>query len=411
MLKQEVNHKELPRGIQPAEVGVLFLVGLPGSGKSWLSSAISKRRKLCKTIIVSQDESGSRRACEMEIARQYGADTLLILDRCNPDADDRSYWLKLIDGSRKTVAIYFDYPTELCRQRVNSRLDHPTIKAGRGDNALAQMERAMSRPQMSEGFAAVLTVDSQAAAWEAVQLIGGNMKILKFPSTAHLINLGASTPDDLVREDVFSSKSGHFTVEEKVDGANMGFSLDADKQLQVQNRSHYISYAEHAQFKPLKAWLERHGEEIVTLLDRDAQFLERFILYGEWCVLQHSIHYTALPAPFLAFDLYDRYTGQFVSRRVLTGLLKGTGLRQVPLIEECEVITRGGLLALIGKKSEFTDGRLEGVYVREEDGERQRTVDRTKVVRGDFIAGNKHWTRGGIVRNGFVHEAMMDEHE
>jgi len=264
------------------------------------------------------------------------------------------------------------------------------------------MERLMQPPTLDEGYAAVLTVPSFHAAWEAVKLIGGILLITKFPRTRHLLNLGASTLDDIVEES-FSVLPGTITVEEKIDGANIGFSLDADGTLLVQNRSHYISHAEHAQFRPLQPWLARFRTSLVRLLGRDAQFPERYVLYGEWCVARHSIHYGSLPDPFLAFDLHDRATGTFSSRAALASVLAGTGLCQVPLIAAYDDgVNRALLLALMDRRSRFADGPLEGIYVRVEDARRRRTVDRGKVVRGDFLAGDWHWSKGPLVKNEFV---------
>lgn len=400
-LQQEVNRKLLPQGVQPASASVLFLVGKPGSGKSWLSESLVKRRPR-STIVISQDESGSRASCETMLGGTYPASTLLIVDRCNPEASDRKTWLSLIQTGMQVIAIYFDYPLELCRQRVDQRLNHPTIKAGRGGPALRQMGKTMAPPTLAEGFAAVLTISSFAAAQETVLLLSGHPTITKFPRTTHLLNLGAITDDDLVQAEFQELHNAHLTLEEKVDGANMGFSLDFDKKLLVQNRSHYISHAEHAQFKPLKVWLKRHEASLRTLLDRDPLFPERYILYGEWCVAQHSIAYSRLPSPFLAFDLFDRVTGAFLSRRMLATALAGTGIHQVPLIEELGSLTREHLMGLMSRRSEFGDGQIEGVYVRFEDAQRRVTLDRGKVVRGDFLSGNKHWKNGPLIHNGIL---------
>lgn len=92
------------------------------------------------TIIVSQDESGSRAACEAQVQRNYSDDTLVILDRCNPEASDRKYWLSLLMSTSNTVCLFFDYDADLCLQRIDVRLNHPSIPAGRGQNAVKQMQ-------------------------------------------------------------------------------------------------------------------------------------------------------------------------------------------------------------------------------------------------------------------------------
>ena len=380
----------------PSQPVCLFLIGRPGSGKSWLAEVLSKRRKC---IVISQDESGSRAACERELARSYPADTLVIFDRCNPRKEDRAWWLKLID--RPVVAVYFDYPKALCRRRIDSRLEHPTIRAGRGGNALDQMDRQMEPPTPDEGFDSVVTISSFPAARQSVKLFSSDPPLLKFPRTPHLLDLGACASDDEVMHG-FASVRGRITIEEKIDGANMGISLDFDGAIRVQNRSHWVSSADHMQWKTLDRWIAEHDAGIRAILDRDATFPERYILYGEWCVARHSIRYGSLPDRFLAFDLYDRLTGMFVSRRVLERVLRGTGIAQVPLVAEVDELSEEDLRGLMGRTSAFGAGRVEGVYVRFEDEGRKTSMRRGKVVRGDFIAGNEHWSKGKIELNGFA---------
>jgi atypical dual specificity phosphatase len=49
------------------------------------------------------------------------------------------------------------------------------------------------------------------------------------------------------------------------------------------------------------------------------------------------------------------------------------------------------------RKSSFYDGVIEGVYLRrQKDG---KTVDRAKIVRSDFLAGDEHWNRRGVTPN------------
>jgi len=135
-----------------------------------------------------------------------------------------------------TICLYFDYGMELCLQRIDGRLNHPTIQAGRGKNAVKQMHKSLKMPTLAEGFGAILSISSHNAAKEAILKLGGVVPITKFPRTSHLINLGASTDDDIVQDDWTDNLKGHLVIEEKIDGANMGFSLDYDGNLLVQNR-------------------------------------------------------------------------------------------------------------------------------------------------------------------------------
>lgn len=393
-----INNSQFPRGLNHSVVKACFLVGLPGSGKSWLAQSIAKRRS-APTIVISQDESRSRQSCERILGRNYSDDTLLILDRCNPDIKGRREWLSLTKSDHGSVAIFFDYDKEVCKARIDRRLGHPTIRPGRGKNAMQQMSADLEAPSLTEGFGAILTVSSFSASREAVYLLSGPAPIIKFPRTPHLIDLGATTSDDLVAP--VEELTGRLVVEEKIDGANMGFSLDWHGSIICQNRSHYVSSSEHSQFKPLDAWIDFHREALFKILHRDPQNPERFILYGEWVVARHSIGYTALPDRFLAFDLYDRLEDAFISRRLLESALRGSDIAIVPLIVKASRLTHEKMIELVQRQSQFYEGRVEGIYVRVENEEGTGTVRRGKVVRSDFLAGNEHWTKGPLVLNGF----------
>ena len=64
-------------------------------------------------------------------------------------------------------------------------------------------------------------------------------------------------------------------VEEKVDGANLGISINAQWRLRVQNRSTRSST--HKQFSTLDAWLEAHSSALFQVMEP-----ERHVLFGEW---------------------------------------------------------------------------------------------------------------------------------
>mmetsp|Transcript_15524 Transcript_15524/g.22902 ORF Transcript_15524/g.22902 Transcript_15524/m.22902 type:complete len:201 (+) Transcript_15524:583-1185(+) len=138
--------------------------------------------------------------------------------------------------------------------------------------------------------------------------------LIKFPRTAHLIDMGASTPDDIISSSVglehICDGRTSVIVEEKVDGANLGISLcPRTGKLLAQNRSHYISSNEHAQFSRLAEWLSEHEQALKELLQTTSNEL---ILYGEWMAARHSIPYHNLPGLFIAFDLYDKTKQKFL---------------------------------------------------------------------------------------------------
>ncbi|KAJ7757580.1 ATP dependent DNA ligase [Mycena metata] len=373
---------------------LFVLVGLPGSGKSWFSQAV-RTRDPKGWHRISQDDSGSRAACESEISHPPQAKRVL-LDRCNTAATDRKIWLSLASTwATSPVCIWFDYDKSLCESRAQMRAGHPTLPpGGRVRNAVEQMHKTLVAPSLTEGFKAIVHVKSFAAAEELVQRLSPLVGVYKFPRTPHLINLGAATSDDILATDLPALSGQHVVITEKVDGANMGFWLSSDHEIRVQNRSHYVSPASHEQFKRLGLWVDSHRDTLYRILGRDAHFPSRYILFGEWLAVTHSIPYARLPDRFMAFDVYDRSTDSWVDRAGLCALLEGTGVEVVPLLYEGALPGEAELRGMVQMPSRFWDGRVEGVYVKfERDG---RVVSRGKVVRADFIAGNEHWTRGNL---------------
>ncbi len=118
--------------------------------------------------------------------------------------------------------------------------------------------------------------------------------LIKFSRTVHLFNTGgtAVSADDLVMSsdnDIIYNQlaDGKTTlyIEEKIDGANFGLSLGANGQIFAQNRSHYVTSGDHAQFSPLAAFLEENRAALTDILsygqgNRTAS--QSLILYGEW---------------------------------------------------------------------------------------------------------------------------------
>ncbi|KAL7750896.1 hypothetical protein RI367_003475 [Sorochytrium milnesiophthora] len=384
-----------------AKADFVVLVALPGAGKSTFAARVCMRDP--SWTVVSQDESGSRAACERQVGRhsKLGSGRML-LDRCNPTAQDRAAWLALA-SARHPICIFFDYDRALCEHRANRRTNHPTLTPGRVRNAIQQMHDSLEQPQLREGFKSVVTVRSIGASNACTLLLVPTVPLFKYPRTHHLYNLGAATRDDITYAgadlDNLVQRAPHVVIEEKVDGANLGFSLDRHRALMVQNRSHYVNSATHAQFRQLDRWVAERREALYTVLDRDEDFPERYVLFGEWMAATHSIHYTHLPSLFIAFDLYDRVAARFVSRPILRARLADTGLSMPPTLLEGPMPPLADLLALTARSSSFTHGTLEGVYIRFEHPGDAWCSGRGKIVRQDFIAGNEHWTKGPPQRN------------
>ena len=117
--------------------------------------------------------------------------------------------------------------------------------------------------------------------------------LIAFPRTAHLFNTGgtAVSSDDCVLSEKSSivrdfGNGVSAVVEEKIDGANLGFSLSATGEILAQNRSHFVTKADHHQFGVLPSWIHEHRKSLVKILSSPTDFKQRaasqgLILYGE----------------------------------------------------------------------------------------------------------------------------------
>ena len=214
------------------------------------------------------------------------------------------------------------------------------------------------------------------------------MDFFRFPHTPHLAWLASGAPRDdkvLSSQEASAMLAQEVVIEEKVDGANIGLSVDEQGNLQAQNRGSYLAReASHPQFKPLFHWLEVRRDSLVDTLFPD------LILFGEWCYAVHSVRYTKLPDWFLAFDVYDRTRAEFWSAARRDELVNRLGIDLVPRLAKGCFDVRG-VQRLLGQ-SQLGDGPAEGLYVRRDDGD--RLLARAKLVRPEFVQSiEEHWSR------------------
>lgn len=218
----------------------------------------------------------------------------------------------------------------------------------------------------------------------------------RFPSTPHLAWLGGGTTprEDKVLGPAEADEllSGEVVVEEKLDGANLGWSLDPDGNLRAQNRGQYLAHPHAGQFARLPAWEAIHGQALRQALTPD------LILFGEWCAARHSLEYDLLPDWFLAFDVYDRAEGCFWSTRRRNELAARIGVETVPQVLVGHADLAGLERILAEWPSRYRSGPMEGLVVRREHG--GCSVARAKLVRADFTqAIEGHWRTRAIEWN------------
>ena len=215
----------------------------------------------------------------------------------------------------------------------------------------------------------------------------------KFPSTSHLTLLGeVEVRGDKVMSEFDRNEflRHELVVEEKVDGANLGLSFDAEGNIRAQNRGAYLPLPSTGQWKKLADWLARRTDELFE------QLTDRYILFGEWCYAQHSVVYDRLPDGFLGFDIYEKNTDGFFSCTRRDEIFRALGISQVPKVDQGH-FTLAKLSELLSQ-SQLGDRPAEGLYLRFDQGD--WLVQRAKLVRPAFIqAVERHWTHSGIKAN------------
>ena len=404
----------------------VLLVGLPGAGKSTFASSLVKSKGW---IHLDSDILGGPSMVEKALHETLSAKGSLgwmrvIIDCCNIRVCDRKRFRDILEGAKKEgksklVAVYFAVDEATCIERVAKRADHPSIPYGCGRPAILSMSKALELPPevghkyapqlvQAEGFKWITLRTSSEAddllnCWGAAPIESNSLGLFKFPRTHHVLNTGGSavSRDDLVmpKSEASSFFDGKTFVvaEEKVDGANLGFSLTRDHTILCQNRSHYINPQSHTQFRPLAGWLEQHSWALCQLLEPEHE-----ILFGEWLVARHSVAYTKLPAYFMAFDIFDKRTRSFVTVEERDRRLLGLGIPSVRTLVKRTFSSEDDLLSLLEERSAYTDGKyVEGAYLRiEGDG---KCIQRGKIVRPDFVQhidDRGHWINAQVVKNG-----------
>jgi len=217
----------------------------------------------------------------------------------------------------------------------------------------------------------------------------------RFPHTPHLAWLGQGAPREdklLSSAEVQALLEGDVVVEEKLAGANLGFSLAPDGSLRTQNRGQYLSEPHSGQFARLTEWLAQHGNALRGALAPD------IMLFGEWCAARHSLDYSALPDWFLLFDVYDRRARRFWCSLRRNALATSAGLALVPQVAHGKHTVVGLKRLVMTSLSCYRHGPLEGLVIRQESAKWCEV--RAKLVRADFTQTiETHWRKRPIEWN------------
>ena len=223
-------------------------------------------------------------------------------------------------------------------------------------------------------------------------------KLPAFPRTAHLPHKPNASEDDIVAEafEVSVVFQCPVHVEEKIDGASMGMTL-FDGYPVLRNRDHILKkgYLKDTpakkQFVPAWNWFYKYQ-------DRFRQ-LEGYSVYGEWMWARHGIYYDRLPDWFIAYDVFDQNTGQFIEPILARKMLCDAGFA-VPFVRYIgEIDDYGHLEAMANQMSPWAENDSEGIYLKLDDG--KQVTHHFKMVRKDFIRG-RFWDGKKMMRNAII---------
>lgn len=212
-------------------------------------------------------------------------------------------------------------------------------------------------------------------------------EFFRFPHTPHLAWLGNGVPRD---DKVLSSEAASallavaVVVEEKLDGANLGFSLGESGKLLAQSRGQYLDTGHGGQFSRLPQWMTQHGEALLARLEPNC------IAFGEWCAARHSLAYDHLPDWWLMFDLYDRQSRRFQSITSRNEFAQSAELETVAEIFRGRTTLHALERLLLDTPSRYRTGPIEGLMVRSENATGMRAT--AKLVHPAFTQSiEEHW--------------------
>jgi hypothetical protein len=255
-------------------------------------------------------------------------------------------------------------------------------------------------------------------------------QIRKYPRTHHIEGSRLQPGDEDMDVVPFKALRGrHLVVEEKVDGANCGISFDAQGNLLLQSRGHYLlGGPRERHFDLFKQWAHSIADALRPIL------ADRYVLYGEWLYAKHTIFYDRLPAYLLEFDILDTQRDEFLSTPRRCELLAPSPLFPVRILHEGPATSLKELTTLVGPSAFISGSHLEtlrdlclrrrldpdtilaqtdpsrtmeGLYIKvEEDGV---VKDRYKFIRPTFLTtvvqSDTHWLDRPIVPNQIVARA------
>jgi RNA ligase len=221
-----------------------------------------------------------------------------------------------------------------------------------------------------------------------------NLELQKFPSTPHLAWLGSQPVRNdkvMTSNEAAAMLAAEVTIEEKIDGANLGISFDARGDIHFQNRGNWLEGKFTGQWERLRGWAAAQEQSLREHLPHG------HVLFGEWCYARHSVGYDHLPDWFIAFDIYDSLETRFWSTVRRNHILERIGIPPVPKVAHGRFCIEE-LMNMLDAQSDFSTSLREGVYLRQENED--WLIHRAKLVRPEFVQHiGDHWSKSAIQVN------------
>ena len=220
-----------------------------------------------------------------------------------------------------------------------------------------------------------------------------------FPATAHLPWKPNTSQGDVVARDAEAAVvfENPVFIEEKIDGASVGFTIE-DGHPVIRNREHFLKKGfvgktpAKKQFAPIWNYFYDNSAKFETLTH-----LGPFSVFGEWMLMQHGIYYNRLPDLFIAYDIWNWQLGKWLAPTTARPILQKCGFHVPAVMFQGDLEEYQQLEQLLDQKSEWSDSKVEGVYIRVSE-DRELTTHRFKMVRSDFVPGAL-WDKKDIKKN------------
>lgn len=199
-------------------------------------------------------------------------------------------------------------------------------------------------------------------------------------------------------------KNRGLVVQEKLDGSNASFTVE-NGELQCFSRRKKLN--EKETLNGFYGWVHENIHEYLF------DFLEDYIIFGEWLV-KHKIQYKEeYYKEFYVFDIYDKEEETFLSLKNMYGIAAYLELKTVKTLLIAEpshhlnILTPQDIQDLVGKSDMTVKPNTgEGIVIKYLDGKSEHE-DYYKVVSNEFKEFNRQKMKTEIKNNDSVADYAM----